>query len=426
MDALINKLRRFCQDGGMLLATVFAFTLLWLWSSGLKDAAVWSALLYVIVTAIRRRERIHFGGLGWPLLIYLFVCALSSWNSLQPWKGSGPHAWSGSWRCYFKLIELVAGYIALANILRYGRRAQSAVIALALAFVLAWLCDGVRLGAHTCSGLNFLNDGRWSGSRYGFPTIAAAVHACGFVLCVALLLRARAMRSRVVLFCGLLLCCVLLINFQTRSVFLGLAAGLLLLFASLSEERKRALAAMGFAALLLVGIMLGSPSLRTRFLTGGFSDRLNIWADAALVIKYQPASHHITGYGYGHGIFTTVYGYLPKKYIKTRDKKDHAHNMFLETLIETGWPGLAAWILLLATAARNATRALLRATNPAHRWAIASVSAALVFLVVYGQFSAFFALAPIFLFWNLLGILAALCTCVPGSFAPPPSKNLSF
>jgi O-antigen ligase len=76
--------------------------------------------------------------------------------------------------------------------------------------------------------------------------------------------------------------------------------------------------------------------------------------------------------------------------------------MLLEATIETGWPGIAAWLFLLGTAAWKIV-ATLRRSEGERRAAVAALAAAVAVLVVYGQFSAFFALAPIYLFWNLLG-----------------------
>lgn len=399
---MIQKLRRWCERGGFPLAVAFSFSLIWLWSSGYKDAVTWGAFLFAIGDAIRRRERISFGGLGLPILAYLVCCAISSARSIHPVPN-----WS--WRHYYKLIELVAGFIAIVNLLRRGRRAETAARAVAFAFVFVWLADGTRLLVNLLMHTDFMTDGRWNGSRFNFPTIAAAVHAAGFVFVVALLLLVRGAKQRVALAAGLALCCAILMSLQTRSVILGIAAGLVVLLASLSEERKRAFAIIGIAGAIFAAVMFGSPAVRTRILSGGFSDRLAIWHDVMLAIKDEPRMGCKTGYGYGHGILKPVYKrVINRKRMTAKTVLDHAHNMELELLLQTGWPGLVAWLALLATAAWRTLRAVLRETDATRRWAIAAVAAALASLVVYGQFSAFFALAPIFLFWNLLGLLAAL------------------
>ena len=60
----------------------------------------------------------------------------------------------------------------------------------------------------------------------------------------------------------------------------------------------------------------------------------------------------------------------------------------------------------------------LRRSEGERRAALAALASALAVLAVYGQFSAFFALAPIYLFWNLLG--AALAGTAAGRQVPSP------
>lgn len=381
-------------------AAAFAFSLVWLWSSGYKDAVTWGAFAFALFDAVRRRERIACGGLGWPLLAYLAVCAVSCATSVDT---------RHSWRAYWKLLELAAGFIALAHLLRPGRRADTAAMAVAMAMIGVAVADSLRLLADSAFGVRFLTDGRWSGSRYGFPTIAAAVQATGFVLCAAALLRARAWWHRVACLAGIVLIGWLLISFQTRSVLLGIAAGLLVLLIAASRNRRPALLTLGLCAAVLGAALVASPSFRQRIVAGGFSDRLGIWKDAAAVVKLAPQTGKYFGIGYGHGIFLKIQKKIPMGYRSAKYVYNHTHNMVLETLVETGWPGLAAWFALLGTAAWRFARAL-RTAGDERRWTLATLAAALTTLLVYGQFSAFFALAPIFLFWNLLGLLAAAST----------------
>ena len=394
---LISDLWPLTSGRRLFAAALFAFSLIWLWSSGYKDAVTWGGFAFVLVRRFRSREKLNFGGLGRPLLAYLAVCAVSAWFSIDALF---------SWRAYWKLLELAAGFVALANLLRPGRRADLATTAVAVALLLAATEDCLRLAVDRHFGVRFETDGRLDGSRYGFPTIAAAVHAAGFVLCAALLLRARFFAPRLACAGGIALIGVLLLNFQTRSVFLGIGAGLLVLLASASRERHRALAAIGLSAAVLAAALLGSPAFRHKIFSGTFSDRIGIWHDAATVIRMQPQIGEYFGMGYGHGIFLKVHEAATRRHRAAHMAYNHVHNMVLETLVETGWPGLAAWLALLGTAARRFVRALRRAGDE-RRWTLAALAAALVTLIVYGQFSAFFALAPIFLFWNLLGILAA-------------------
>ena len=341
--------------------------------------------------------KIYLGGLGWPLLAYLCACALSLWHSLD---------FHFSLRAYWKLLELVAGFIALANLLRRGQRAEIAARAVAYAMLLAVFADAMKLLVDHHFAAYYLTDGRWNGSHYGFPTIAAAVHAAGFVLATALLLRARSLAARAALAGCLVLYGAMLLDFQTRSVFPGIAAGLLVLLVAAARERRRAMIAIGICGAVLAAALFVSPAFRGKVLSGTMSDRGAIWTDAKNAIRNEQASGHIFGYGYGHGIFKRIYDAMPRHTRYAKKPLDHTHNMMLETLVETGWTGLAAWLALVATAIWRFARAMRNARDEQRR-TFAALAAALVTLFVYGQFSAFFALAPIFLFWNLLGILAA-------------------
>jgi len=379
--AALNPVQR------MVAAAAFAFSLIWLWSSGYKDAVTWGGFAFVLFDAFRRGTKISCGGLGWPVLLYLAVCAISCWTSIDA---------RHSWRAYWKLLELVAGFVALATLLKPGRRPDIATQAVALAMIVVAVADSVRLLADSTYGANFLTDGRWSGSRYGFPTIAAAVQAAGFVLCAAALLRARQWWHRLAGLAGIVLIGRLLIGFQTRSVLLGIAAGMLVLLVAASRNRRPAVVMLGICSAVLTIALIASPSFRHRIVAGGFSDRLGIWKDAVQVVKFQPQAGKYFGIGYGHGIFLKMQKNIPKGYRSAKYVYNHTHNMVLETLVETGWPGFIAWFLLLGTAAWRFLRALLTAGDR-RRWTLATLAAALTTLLVYGQFSAFFALAPIFL-----------------------------
>ncbi len=381
----------------LFAAVAFVFAMVWLWSSGVKDAVTWCGFAWVLVGAIRRREKIYCGGLGWPLLAYLVFCALSAWTSIDP---------KFSWRAYWKLIELVAGFIALANLLRPDRRSDVAARSIALAMIVAGAADAIRFAIDRHFDTHFFTDGRWDGSRYGFPTIAAAVHAAGFVLCAALLLRARTIGQRLACAAGLGVIGWLLLGFETRSVVLGIAAGFLVLLLAAARDRKRAFKAIGLCSVACAVALVASPSFRARIVSGSFSDRVGIWNDAKNTILFAPKVGKYFGVGYGHGIFLKVHEVAGRRHRAARQAYNHTHNMILEALVETGWPGMLAWLALLGTAAVRFVRAVRRADDE-RRWTLAALAAALVTLIVYGQFSAFFALAPIFIFWNLLGVLAA-------------------
>lgn len=375
-----------------VLAALVAFLLIWLWSKGVKDAATWGGFAVVLYQCIRHRKLPNCGGLGIPVLAWLAICAVSSWLSIDP---------RHSWRNYWKLLELVAGFVALSHLLRPGRRVDAATEAVGWGMLLVALCDAVRLGLDHLRGTHFQTDGRWDGSHYGFPTIAAAVLALCLVFGVALFLHARRARPLIVLVVALT--GTMLLELQTRSVLLSLGAALVLLLAVTSANRRRAFASIAIAGAVLVAAVLASPGLRGKILSGTFSDRAGIWKDATVAANLRPAY----GLGYGHGIFMIVHKKAGSDLRTARGVYNHAHNMMLEAALETGWTGAAIWLGLLGTAAWKTFLALRTVVDARRRWTLATLAAAMLALVIYGQFSAFFALAPIYLFWNLLGMLSA-------------------
>lgn len=405
MIAKLPSVLRPPWPGGLssVLSALFAASLLWSCTKGYTDAVTWAAFAYLLYDSIRNRRMFSCGGIGLPLLAFLIICGISAFNSVVPKESP---------RAFLKLIQLSAGCIALINLLRPGDRATTATRTLAFAMLaliaidsLVLLHDQWRPGPKS-----FLTDGRWSGSHFGFPTIAAAVTATAFVLTTALLLHTKSSAVRIACAAGLILGGILFNQYQTRSVFLGLAGGLGLLLLLTIKDRKRALATAALSALVLATALLGSPKFRERVLSGSSSGRDAIWTDARLQISRQiPQYKRWFGYGYGHGVFKETYKMTLKRDIRAKVRLDHTHNMMLEILLQAGWFGLAAWLWLLAATAWQTLRALLVATGPT-RWTIGALASALLALLIYGQFSLFFALAPHFLFWNLLGLLLAACS----------------
>ena len=61
---MIQKFLAALRPFSPVLAVVFAFSLIWSWSSGYKDVVTWGAFAYVLYGAIRRREKMFCGGIG--------------------------------------------------------------------------------------------------------------------------------------------------------------------------------------------------------------------------------------------------------------------------------------------------------------------------------------------------------------------------
>lgn len=388
------------------LAFALSFVLLWLWSSGIKDALVWGAFAYTLYDAARHRRKFWPAGLGLPLLAYLAACAVAAIFSMESARTS--------WHDAVRLLALIAGFLSLFHLLRPGRRSAFCITWVAAAFAMSALLDAGLLLINKLAHAGFLPDGRWIGSHFGFPTIAACVHAVGFVLCGAVLVRGGSLPARLLALAALPVFIVLLMHLQTRSVLLGIGAGLGVFTLATAMRNPRAWILAALCALALAGATAASPTFRARLSGGSLSDRNRIWPAAYHLIRMRPW----TGFGYGHGIFWPAQQLLPRteKLALRPYRYDHAHNMLLESAVEGGLPMLITWIWLLCAAILRFVRAVRRTTDGQTRWALSAVGGSLAMLVVYGQFSTFFALAPIFLFWCLLGLTMALCE--PDQTAP--------
>jgi O-antigen ligase len=139
---------------------------------------------------------------------------------------------------------------------------------------------------------------------------------------------------------------------QSRGGMFGFAAELLLLTGLLARHASRrqtfAALVLFFCLTILLAAWLGAPQIVERLetfhsqahteISGGM--RLNIDRDGLKMLPHRPLL------GWGLGSFVDVYPQFRSFY--TNLVIDHAHNDYLELLIETGMVGsmIAAWFLL--------------------------------------------------------------------------------
>ncbi len=192
---------------------------------------------------------------------------------------------------------------------------------------------------------------------------------------------------------GVLATELLLTDSRAAVLSLGLALGLL----GWCMSRWWTLApAVSLAA--IIGGALGAPS------TG---ERLAIWQSAL----YMLADHPVTGIGLG--MFQRVYPeYMLPAYHNTHP---HAHNLFLQTWLDSGMLGLAGMLLLVALAAVR----IPRAAEPLTLGAAMSSAAVLL----HAQVDSYFAGDPrtYWLMFLPLGIVAARVPAV----LPKPARSLA-
>ena len=221
----------------------------------------------------------------------------------------------------------------------------------------------------------------------------------------------------------LLLVVAMLLITQSRSGWIGGAAGVLALATlwGLSDRRRwvRALgvvlplltlfAALG--ALLYIGtdrvgeILYGvtQESLETAAGTITIRGRVEIWSRALYAIQDFPFT------GCGLGTFRRVVQILYPLFLVGPERDiAHAHNIFLQTALDLGLPGLIAYLAILGVAGATCWH-YARRGGPLVRSTALGLMAGMVGLHVYGLADALaLGSKPGIAFWFALGLVAAL------------------
>jgi putative inorganic carbon (HCO3(-)) transporter len=134
-----------------------------------------------------------------------------------------------------------------------------------------------------------------------------------------------------------------------------------------------------------------------------FEERRVIWDIAISMVQDFPFT------GIGLGTFPQVadqlYGHA--LLMGSQTETPHAHNLFLETAVDLGLPGLGFYVLLGVCAARSARRAIKLARTSQLRGVAAGAGCGLVAYYLFGLTDTIgLGEKPGLLFWTLLGIIA--------------------
>ncbi|MCS7220543.1 MAG: O-antigen ligase family protein [Anaerolineae bacterium] len=217
---------------------------------------------------------------------------------------------------------------------------------------------------------------------------------------------------------------------QSRSGWIGGAAGVLTLISLTSlTARRRWIRWLGGALPVLVALemigavlYLGPQTLRNSLLGTDATNpmvemvgditlvgRVEIWSRALYAIQDFPFT------GCGLGAFRRVVPVLYPLFTVPPDTDiGHAHNIFLQTALDLGIPGLIAYLAILIVALTICWQVALASTSAADggRWVRAlalGLAAGLVALHVYGLTDALaLGSKPAVAFWYALGLVAAL------------------
>lgn len=211
---------------------------------------------------------------------------------------------------------------------------------------------------------------------------------------------------------------------QSRGGWIGAAAGLVILLAlwavSLPKSKTRLALRVSFSVLflggliaalligpgLLWGLWLNPPeeTLVGTLTTLNFRKELWPWAIQAL------SDFPITGVGLG--AFRDVSFRLYPLSLSAGYDIAHAHNIFLQTGLDVGLPGLAVYGALLLVAAASGWR--VARLTPSYRAISLGLLAGLAALHVYGLADALaLGSKPGLVFWLVLGLLAAMNQATP-------------
>jgi len=190
------------------------------------------------------------------------------------------------------------------------------------------------------------------------PNVMAGALVILFPFALALLLfggRQLSWPQLVLLGAAVVLMLGVIILTQSRGSWMGLAASLMiitLLRWPWGRWLIMVVAAAGLFVILWLGVVPVLNALMLNNTLGGLDTRLEVWSRALYMIEDFPIT------GIGMGLFEEVAGVLYPFFTVSRDVP-HAHNLFLQVAVDTGIPGLIAWLaiwMLTALGARQVYR----------------------------------------------------------------------
>lgn len=197
-----------------------------------------------------------------------------------------------------------------------------------------------------------------------------------------------------------------------RTVWVGLAVEVLLVGGLLIVRTRtpaswslRAKLVSGLVALAMVaGAAIALSTVQEkREAVGGKSlakdTRLVLWPEIIERISERP----LTGYGFGRGLLRRP---LQGEFHELDAFLWHAHNIFLEQLVQLGMPGLLLFLLLLAALLREGWRAV-RAADDFHVACGIALIAVVAGMLIRNMTDTLFVRQNALLFWGVAGVLLA-------------------
>ncbi len=418
-----------------------------------REAFLVAATLLAVPYAVRLSNRGRLSApipLAWPLLLLLAVILpLNVWRSSDFWAVSWPEAVRFVWGA--AVLMGVANWCATDTYPVHHDGAQSrigahiavalvAYFALGLAFsavgllalqasnkvpLLADLAERIPGLAQLPLGLSTgFNANRVAGLAVLFVPLTLALlispNRTGSSLAAMLPLKAALLLS-LAFFGGLLLLT------QSRGALLAAAVAVVLVSLLAGRRGWLPLALLVLMALAALDVF-GAGGLVDAFavqdeagaVEGGLWQRITADRNVAgRVVIWQRALHGIadeplTGMGLAEFQRRAQQAYPPMPQWQPDPDITHAHNLFLQTALDLGLPGLAALLALLALVLRDATALFLgsRPDSPARFLAIGLAGALAAFLV-YNMLDAMTVGArPAVSYWYLFGLTGGAATAL--------------
>jgi putative inorganic carbon (HCO3(-)) transporter len=198
--------------------------------------------------------------------------------------------------------------------------------------------------------------------------------------------------KRVLLFGMLSLFAALFFTF-TRAAWIAVIAEMCILIVIFLKRYRRALLAFILISALTFIMLSYKSIIPTQFiLHGSEQPRLVALERSIEVIKKYP----LTGIGYGKKTFSIYHPEVGEVL--------HAHNIFLNTAIETGIPGLLIFVLLLFIVLKDFIKGLRHAEHPQKKIILTGIFASCIGFLIINQFDFMYHGWPGQLFWMFAGI----------------------
>lgn len=380
-----------------------------------------------IARALLARTLLPRTAVDWPNILLLLLLPVGLWASTDR---------TASWPVIYKVIAGFAIFYGLAGLagsswtraLPWLLLAASAALAVALLLTtnwvtnkLPWIPDAIYQALPTL---------RLPGRTQGFhPNVAGSASA--WLLLPALALTAWARNRRLqttAALVALALALVLLLS-QARGAWLAVAAALVIT-PILRYRRWRIVLAVALALAVVVALAIGPDRWQTLLFPVSTAEeaavntlpgRLELWTSALTMLRDSALT------GLGPGQFEQIALVLyPPFFTGLQGNFFHAHNLYLQSAIDFGIPGLVAFVALLLGIGASIVSATRRwPTGVAEDTALAALASgvfgSLLVLLVQGLADAPQVAPPSYaLLFALFGMATAICSQL---LAPPASRN---